>query len=265
MIEHAAATVATTLSSPQGLVALVAVSIASALIVTGTFVKTMLPLRWLTVGSNVGFLIYGALFPSLPMLLLHATLLPINIYRAAEMVRLTRRVRGAIRANDTSGLWLRPYMTSKLLKAGEIVFRKGDVAGHLYMLASGRIELVEIGVTLNAGRVFGEIAFFAPDRRRTQTARCLEPCQLLSINESTVRQLFYQNPEFGFEVIGLVAGRLSADVQRLQAEVAARVAEAGGHNGAMQPSAPVVASAAAPAPGGASAGGPATADGAAAV
>ena len=35
---------------------------------------------------------------------------------------------------------------------------------------------------------------------------------MLSIDQDTVRQIYYQNPAFGFELIGLVAGRLSADV-----------------------------------------------------
>ncbi|MBK6864060.1 MAG: Crp/Fnr family transcriptional regulator [Ideonella sp.] len=68
--------------------------------------------------------------------------------------------------------------------------------------------------------MFGEIAFFAPDKRRTNTARCVGPCTVLTIDESTVRQLYYQNPEFGFQLMGLVAGRLTADVKRLQQQVA---------------------------------------------
>ena len=31
--------------------------------------------------------------------------------------------------------------------------------------------------------------------------------------------MYYQNPAFGFELIGLVAGRLSADVVRLQGQL----------------------------------------------
>jgi CRP-like cAMP-binding protein len=217
IVERAVATITATLASPEGLIALASAALAGALILAGSFVKTMIPLRWLAVGSNLGFIVYGALFPSLPMLALHMLLLPINLYRAVEMVLLTRRVNAAANERDTSGLWLRPYMRRRKLKAGAVLFRKGDRADHLYMLASGRIELVEIGNELPAGRIFGEIAFFAPDRRRTLTARCIENCEVLSINESTVRQLYYQNPEFGFQVIGLVAGRLTADIRRLEA------------------------------------------------
>jgi CRP-like cAMP-binding protein len=37
----------------------------------------------------------------------------------------------------------------------------------------------------------------------------------MSIDEDTFRQLVYQNPDFGLEVVRLIAGRLSADVMRL--------------------------------------------------
>jgi CRP-like cAMP-binding protein len=143
------------------------------------------------------------------------------------MVQLTRRVNAAAASSDTSGLWLRPYMKRRKMAAGDIVFRKGDKADYLYMLASGRIEFVEIGSILEPGWTFGELAFFSPERRRTLTARCIEPCQLLSINESTVRQLYYQNPDFGFQMMGLVAGRLSADIKRLEQ----RLADIGGPDG----------------------------------
>jgi CRP-like cAMP-binding protein len=113
-------------------------------------------------------------------------------------------------------------------KAGDVLFKKGDEAEHLYLLAEGRVEFVEIQESVGPGRVFGEIAFFAPVRRRTLTARCAEECLVLSVNQSTVRQIYYQNPGFGFELIGLVAGRLSADITRLQEQLAqAKAATAG--------------------------------------
>ena len=44
---------------------------------------------------------------------------------------------------------------------------------------------------------------------------------MLSIDENTVLELFYQNPAFGFKMVELVAGRLSADIDRLNAQLAA--------------------------------------------
>jgi len=208
------------LSSTEQIVAIVSSIVAVALIVVSSFVKTMIPLRWLAVGSNVGFVVYGVLHPSIPMLALNALLLPINVVRAVEMVRLTRRVRAAAGNRDGTGIWLKPYMVRTKRKNGDILFRKGDTADQLYFLAEGRIELVEIGGFIEPGTMFGEIAFFAPDRRRTLTARCAGACTVLTIDESTVRQLYYQNPDFGFQLMSLVAGRLTADVQRLQNTIA---------------------------------------------
>jgi len=214
ILAYAQASLDKTLASPWQIVAIVAVLIATALMVVSSFVKTMIPLRWLAVGGNVGFLLYGALAPSPPMLLLNALLLPINIVRAMEMVRLAKRVKAV--STRSIGVWLKPYMRNSKRKDGDILFRQGDRADHLYYLAEGRIEIVEIGVFIEPGpgSMFGEIAFFAPDKRRTNTARCVGPCTVLSIDESTLNQLFYQNPEFGFDLMRHVAGRLIADVQR---------------------------------------------------
>ncbi|TMH10716.1 MAG: cyclic nucleotide-binding domain-containing protein [Betaproteobacteria bacterium] len=201
------------------LIAIFSAGLAVALVVASSFVKTMIPLRWLAVGGNVGFLVYGALQWSPVTLLLHGALLPINLYRAAEMIRLTRRVSEAAAAGDLSGVWLTPYMRSRRLKAGEVLFRKGDAAEELYFLAEGRIEFVEIGDVMESGRMFGEIAFFAPDKRRSLTARCALDCTVLSIDELSFKQLYFQNPAFGFEVVGLVAGRLMSDLHRLERQL----------------------------------------------
>lgn len=206
------------LSEPGELIALLSLAVGVVLVLVSSFVKTMIPLRWLAVASCVGFVIYGALRPSIAVLLLNAALLPINLYRVAEMIRLTRRVAEVSDENNLSGVWLKPYMHSTKVKAGTILFHQGDPAERLYMLADGQVEFVEIGSVLGPGTIFGEIAFFSPGHRRELTARCVGVCTVLSIDESTVKQLYYQNPAFGFKLITLVARRLSADVERLRHE-----------------------------------------------
>lgn len=195
--------------------AYVCVAVAGVLVVAGSFVKTMIPLRWLAVGSNVGFIGYGALHPSWAMLAVNAALLPINLYRAREMMRLTRQVSSvAADSRELTGVWLKPYMRSVRMRAGDMIFRQGDRGDRLYMLAEGTVEFVEIGETIGPGGIFGEIAFFSPNRARLLSARCATDCTLLSVDEDTVNQLYFQNPAFGFELVRLVAGRLSADVER---------------------------------------------------
>jgi CRP/FNR family transcriptional regulator, cyclic AMP receptor protein len=213
---------ASALASPSQMMALLAATVAAGMQISSSFVKTMVPLRWLAVCSNVGFFAFGVLNPQWIMALMHGVLLPINFIRLGEMRRLTRRVRAATASVDLSGVWLRPYMKSGKRKAGDVLFRQGDEAEHLYILAEGRVEFVEIGASVGPGQMFGEIAFFAPDRRRTLTARCAEDCVVLSVNQSTMRELYYQNPSFGFEIVGLIAGRLLADSARLRSQLAAQ-------------------------------------------
>ncbi len=208
---------------PWGGTALVCAAVAAVLIIVSCFVRTILPLRLLAVGSNAGFILYGLLAPSPMTFLLHATLLPLNLVRAVQMLKLTRQVtRAAAPAARAApaDTWLKPYMKPKRLKAGDTLFRKGDPADRLYYLVEGHMELIESGRALAPGRLFGEIAFFAPDRRRTASARCVSPCTVLVISESTFKQLYHQNPAFGFEVVRLIAGRLTEDVQRLERQLA---------------------------------------------
>jgi hypothetical protein len=221
-LDQAAAFIAEAVSSPLQIFALIAAVSACGLTVSSSFVKTMVPLRFFAVGSSLGFLIYGVVHPSPIMALLHGTLLPINVFRLREMARLTRQVHAASLSADTSGVWMKPYMKSRRCPAGTVLFRQGDPAEHLFLLASGRVEFVEIGESTGPGRMFGEIAFFAPGNRRTLTARCSEDSVVLSVDQGTVRQLYFQNPSFGFELVGLVAGRLSADVVRLQGQLRER-------------------------------------------
>ena len=210
------------LTEPEQVLALVSVGVASLLVIVSAFVKTMIPLRWLAVASNVGFIVYGLTHPAPLMVMLHAVLLPVNGVRVWQMIQLTRRVAASTADTLQLQIWLRPYMRSRSCKAGTRLFDVGDEANRLYFVASGTVELPEVGRTLQAGQLLGEIAFFAPDRRRSSSAYCVTDCTLMSIDEDTFKQLVYQNPDFGFEVVKLIAGRLSGDIQRLQHKTGSR-------------------------------------------
>ncbi|MGA2551930.1 MAG: cyclic nucleotide-binding domain-containing protein [Burkholderiaceae bacterium] len=209
-----AAYVASVISSPTQIVATVAVTFGVGLVLAGAFVRTMLPLRWLAAGSDAALIVFGALHPSTVTLIMATTLLPINVFRAIEMTRLTRRVRHAQADADMAGLWLKPYMKARRLQAGQVLFYKGDTADRLYLLVDGIMELADIHKALEPGRIFGEIALFSPTRLRTHTVHCVSACTVLEIHESTVQQLYFQNPAFGFHLMKLLASRMSADLER---------------------------------------------------
>ena len=216
-------TLLATLNEPVQVLALASAGVAALMVVISAFVKTMIPLRWLAVASNVGFIIYGLAHPAPLMVVLHAVLLPVNLWRVRQMVKLTQRVAASAADSQQLQIWLRPYMRSREYRAGSMVFANGEEASRMYFLAAGEVELPEVGRRLAPGQMFGEIAFFAPDRKRSSSARCVSDCTLLSIDEDTFKQLVYQNPDFGLEVVRLIAGRLTDDIRRLQASSAKSV------------------------------------------
>src|ERR1700728_2001064 len=130
--------------------------LASALVLATFCMKTMIPLRGAAICSNVAFIVYGFYDNVYPVLILHGILLPLNIWRAIQMLRLIRRVEAASKG-DLSTDWLRPFMKEAQLKAGEIIFSRGDHADRLYMIIGGDVHLEPIDLTLNAGDLFGEI------------------------------------------------------------------------------------------------------------
>src|SRR5690606_574068 len=132
-----------------------------------------------------------------PIVVLHAILFPLNVWRLMEMRRLIAEVKAAS-AGDLNMDWIRPFMSKRAIAAGEILFRKGDRADRMFFVISGRLHLHEIDVDLAPGTVVGELGLLAPGRRRTQTLECVESGSLLEIGYDRIEELYYQNPTFGF-------------------------------------------------------------------
>jgi CRP/FNR family transcriptional regulator, cyclic AMP receptor protein len=197
----------------------------AALLVFLTFyMKTMIPLRIVGICSNCAFIAYGYLGGLYPVLILHLILLPLNGLRLREMLRLTRQVRTATHS-DLKMDWLKPFTSARRISAGDILFRKGDAAGAMYFVVSGRCRLHELEIDILAGQVVGELALLAPDQSRTQTLECIENGEVLQITYDQVRQLYYQNSQFGFYFLQLIAQRLFQNIARLESELATRKVE----------------------------------------
>jgi CRP/FNR family cyclic AMP-dependent transcriptional regulator len=187
--------------------------LASGLVFASFCMRTMIPLRVAAICSNIAFIVYGYFDHTYPVFILHSVLLPMNIWRTTEMLRLVRRVETAAKS-DFSVDWLKPYMKNARHQAGQILFRRGDDADRFYMLIKGELLLEEIGHVLRPGDVFGEIALFSADHRRTQTARCLSDIELLWITEQDLAQLCYQNPAVSFHLLRLITNRLLGNASR---------------------------------------------------
>ncbi len=185
---------------------------AAELTVFATFyMSTMRPLRILALASNILFALYGFFGELYPVLILHVALFPINLARLTEVQKLIGRAENAATASGLAMTDLLPYMRRRKIAAGETIFNKGDFADRLYYIGAGTVEIKEIGVALKAGEVFGEIGLFAPDRKRMASVATTTPCELFELEEARVRELYFQNPGFGFAVMRLITTRLLED------------------------------------------------------
>ena len=58
---------------------------AAGLVLTTFYMRSMIALRWVAIASNLAFIAYGYLDNLPPVLLLHLLLLPLNIFRLAQL------------------------------------------------------------------------------------------------------------------------------------------------------------------------------------
>lgn len=190
--------------------------IAAFLVFSSFFMKTMVPLRIVAIVSNIAFITYALLgitygiFDRVyPILVLHASLLPLNVLRLRQLTRLTKAVHHATDEEVLQSLI--PYMKTEVHPQGTVLFRQGDPANQLYMIQEGRVHFPEIDKRIGPGEVFGEVGLFAPQSVRALSAVCEEPCRLSAISREKVLELYYQNPKFGFFLIRLVSGLVMED------------------------------------------------------
>jgi CRP/FNR family cyclic AMP-dependent transcriptional regulator len=181
--------------------------------------RTMIPLRGLGAMSNLCFVAYGYLTGLYPMMALHAALFPLNVVRLCQMMQLVRRVRTAAEGNRTMD-WLRPFMSRRACRTGEVLFHKGDIADSLFYTVSGRFRLDESNIELPVQVFVGELGLLAPDGRRTQTLKCDAAGELLVISYDQVKMLYFQNPDFGFYFMQLAASRLFQNLQTVEQQLA---------------------------------------------
>ena len=134
---------------------------ASALVFLTFYMKTMIPLRVIGILSNIAFMTYAIGGRLYPVLILHAILLPLNCLRLVQMRALIGKVRDASRG-DLSMEWLVPFARQGPRAKGEILFRKDDAADELYVVLSGSIRLVDVGVARRARERSGRSASSRP-------------------------------------------------------------------------------------------------------
>lgn len=180
--------------------------------------RTIVPLRVIGIISIAFFMAYGLVAGAVGTFLLYLLSLPVNVIRLRQMLTLVKKARMSSQG-DLSMDWLRPYMTPRKYRKGEVLFRKGDVANEMFLTVTGKFLVTEIGIELPPGRIMGELGFVAPKNRRTQTIQCIENGDVLTITYETLLELYFQNPEFGYYLLSLTSERLLQNISRLEGVV----------------------------------------------
>ncbi|WP_050424473.1 Crp/Fnr family transcriptional regulator [Bradyrhizobium tropiciagri] len=181
--------------------------------------QTMVPLRVANMIGCVFFAIFGALTGAITTFLLYLLMVPINAYRLHQMLALVKKARTATQG-DMSMEWLKPFMTQRKYRKGEILMKKGDVANEMLLTVTGRFRVIEINVDVPPGRLMGELGFLTPDNRRTATIECIEDGHVLTITYEKLLEIYFQNPQFGYYFLVLTSQRLLENLARAEAIIA---------------------------------------------
>src|SRR6202163_662770 len=141
--------------------------------------QTMVPLRVANMIGCAFFAGFGALAGNVTTFLLYLLLLPINAVRLRQMLNLVKKARTATQG-DTSMEWLKPFMTERKYRKGDVLVKKGDTADEMFLTVTGKFLVTEIAVELPPGRLMGELGFLTPNNRRTATVESPEDGPVLT-------------------------------------------------------------------------------------
>jgi CRP/FNR family transcriptional regulator, cyclic AMP receptor protein len=180
--------------------------------------RTIISLRVAAIVANALAMMYSYSHGTYPTFALNAILLPLNSWRLHLMVKLVRDIETATKG-DMNVDWLLPYTRPKHFRAGDIIMERGAYATEAFYIVSGEVELVELGETFGKGTLLGEIGLFAPDGKRTMTVRCKTDVHAAIIDYDRFKELYFQNPQFGFRLLHLIVARLQSSRELPRAAV----------------------------------------------
>ena len=130
--------------------------------------------------------------------------------------RRARRPQG-----DMSMEWLKPFMTERKYRKGDIAVQKGRCSQRDVPDASPANSWSRKSTSsFRRDALMGELGFLTPDNRRTATIECIEDGQVLTITYERLLEIYFQNPQFGYYFLVLTSQRLLENIARLEAVVA---------------------------------------------
>ena len=97
-----------------------------------------------------------------------------------------------------------------IFSAGQVIFQKGEVADHMYVIVEGEVEILIDGKFLDttaAGGIIGEMALIDSSPRRA-TAIAKTECKLVPVDGKRFAFLVQQTPNFALNVMKIMVERI---------------------------------------------------------
>lgn len=117
----------------------------------------------------------------------------------------------------------------KTYARGEVIYRAGDVADNIQIVASGSVQHImklnergDLDRVMRSGEVFGWAAVFEGQRARLATTTCLEPTEVLQIDGEELMDLISRTPLTGDVIMSRFATMITKEFAAPEA-VAARI------------------------------------------
>lgn len=110
----------------------------------------------------------------------------------------------------------------KKLPAGTTLFHEGDFGDCMYMVVTGRLDILKrvvegtdkIIAALGVGQYVGEMSLLT-GAQRSATVRAVEDTEVLEIDQQAFTQLLHDQPQVGLELMQQMAHRLRETTEEL--------------------------------------------------
>lgn len=101
------------------------------------------------------------------------------------------------------------------LNTNEVIFEEGTPSNNAYLIKSGTVEITKfvngnrrVLAKLKAPAIFGEMALFLKDQRRTASAIATSPCELVIVGKESYVSLVESSPKILKSTIEVLVNRL---------------------------------------------------------
>jgi CRP/FNR family cyclic AMP-dependent transcriptional regulator len=104
----------------------------------------------------------------------------------------------------------------KTFNKNDVIFSEGEIGNNFYVIRSGKVKIIKIGSEnklktveiLEAGSIFGEMAILEKAPRSATIMVETDNTQLLELNKSNFKNMFFEHTETLIQLIRLFAKRI---------------------------------------------------------